>query len=352
MRPVRKLLGGARHVFISPDGALNLIPFGALVDERGKYLVEGYSLTYLTSGRDLLRLQSGADSKQPPLVVADPAFGKSGQVRAAISELQSAPPKRSADLVEVNFDPLPGTAAEAKAVAAVLPSVRVLTQTQATETALKQVSSPRVLHIATHGFFLPDQPEETADGTRALGLASDGIGPRMLTRSENPLLRSGLALAGANLPSVAGGEDDGILTTLETSALDLWGTELVVLSACETGIGQVRNGEGVYGLRRALVLAGSESQVMSLWRVSDKATKDLMVGYYKRLVAGEGRTEALRQVQLEMLRGRWRNEGPRAPRPGSGTAKEDDYRHPYYWVAFIQPGDWRGMNPQQGTSPR
>jgi len=113
----------------------------------------------------------------------------------------------------------------------------------------------------------------------------------------------------------------------------LWGTKLVVLSACETGLGDVRNGEGVYGLRRALVLAGSQTQVMSLWKVSDSGTRDLMTSYYTRLQSGAGRTEALRQVQLAMLRGELK--------PAQDAT---DYRHPYYWAAFIASGDWRNMD--------
>jgi CHAT domain-containing protein len=144
-----------------------------------------------------------------------------------------------------------------------------------------------------------------------------------LTSEGNPLLRSGLAFAGANTRSGGNGED-GILLALEASGLDLHGTRLVVLSACETGVGEVRAGDGVYGLRRALVLAGAESQVMSLWQVSDAATRDLMVAYYKGLKSGGGRGDALRAVQLEMLRGTTRS-------------------HPFYWASFIQSGDWRPL---------
>jgi CHAT domain-containing protein len=213
--------------------------------------------------------------------------------------------------------------------------VSVLTGAQASEAALKQVAGPSVLHVATHGFFLPDrQPEAEADArpaeTRGIVLSRKR---QESAPAENPLLRSGLALAGANRGGAGAGED-GVLTAYEAAALDLWGTRLVVLSACETGVGDVRAGEGVYGLRRALVLAGSESQVMSLWQVDDAATRDLMVAYYKRLRAGEGRTEALRAVQLEMLRG------------GGGGERQGgpDRSHPFFWAAFIQSGDWRSMD--------
>lgn len=399
MRPVRKLLGDTRHVFISPDGALNLLPFAALVDDSGKYLVENYSLTYLTSGRDLLRMKSSVESKEPPLILADPAFGKAGQPAAAAtpapavaaavaptvgmpaapttlqpitpaplpsimpsilppiatmtsapSVSAAAPPRRSADFITVNFGPLPGSANEARTLAGLLPGARVLTQEQATEAALKQAHGPGVLHIATHGFFLPDQPAAPADSTLSLSLAGEDIGARVLIRSENPLLRSGLALAGANLLTPQGGGEDGILTALEATSLDLSGTKLVVLSACETGIGSAIYGEGVYGLRRALVLAGSESQVMSLWQVSDDATRDLMVGYYQRLLSGEGRTEALRQVQLAMLRSGGRDEGRQSPHPKTVGAAKADYSHPYYWAAFIQSGDWRSLNPRSSPT--
>jgi len=110
------------------------------------------------------------------------------------------------------------------------------------------------------------------------------------------------------------------------SGLDLRGTKLVVLSACETGVGAVQTGEGVYGLRRALVLAGAESQVISLWQVADDATRDLMVTYYARLLAGEDRAEALRRAQLEIMR-----------RPG--------WSHPYFWASFIPVGEWRPLGP-------
>jgi CHAT domain-containing protein len=140
------------------------------------------------------------------------------------------------------------------------------------------------------------------------------------------LLRSGLALANAN--SRNSGIDDGILTALEASGLNLWGTKLVVLSACDTGVGEVRNGEGVYGLRRAFVLAGAESLIMSLWPVSDYTTRELMTNYYKNLKQGVGRGAALRAVQLDML-------------------KRNPKLHPFYWANFIQSGEWANLAGQR-----
>jgi CHAT domain-containing protein len=205
----------------------------------------------------------------------------------------------------------------------------------------------------TDGFFLPAQKPPGVYEGRALEsrglIVSAGVSPapRQNEPGEEPMLRSGLALAGANRAQGVAGED-GILTALEAAGLDLWGTKLVVLSACETGVGEVRNGAGVYGLRRALVLAGSESQVMSLWQVNDAATRDLMVMYYRRLQSGTGRTEALRLVQLEMLKSR----EPRAGRQDRGlisvaTEGVTDRSHPFYWAAFIQSGEWMSMDRQR-----
>ncbi|HEY0098903.1 MAG TPA: tetratricopeptide repeat protein [Pyrinomonadaceae bacterium] len=353
MRPVRGLLGATRRIFLSPDGALNLIPFAALVDERGKYLVEDYTLTYLTSGRDLLRLQASDESKSPPLVLANPLYNDSGgNTGSQVETLSAVAAKRDVDFNAIDFSkvsyvPLPGTADEAKALSALMPGARLLSAAEATEAALKQVHAPRILHVATHGFFLTDKPRQ-AD-SRGVGLSSTT--PAVASRGENLLLRSGLILAGVNQRR-SGTDEDGVLTAAEAAALDLWGTKLVVLSACETGLGDVKNGDGVYGLRRALVLAGSESQVMSLWQVSDAATRDLMKAYYARLQSGEGRTEALRQVQLEMLKGTAAVQGGQQERTllGSSGAKAQasNYHHPFYWASFIQSGAWSGI--ESGTT--
>ena len=291
MQPIRQHLGNTRNLLLSPDSTLNLLPFETLVDENNNYLLETHTITYLTSGRDLQRLTTPKANNNPTLILADPYFGKPGTLATT----------RTLDLKNQTFPPLDGTRTEATALGKLL-NTQPLLGTDATETAIKQTKSPKILHIATHGFF---QPSTEATKT-------------------NPLLNSGLVLAGFQLGK--SGNDDGILTALEVSNLNLTNTKLVTLSACETGLGTTSNGEGIYGLRRALTIAGAESQVISLWKVSDDATKDLMINYYTRLKANEGRSLALHNAQRDML-------------------KSKDYPHPYYWAAFIPSGDWRPLNP-------
>lgn len=326
MRPMVRLIGSAHRLLLSTDGELSLIPFGTLVDDKDHYLVENFSLTYLTSGRDLLRMQVTASSRQAPLVIGDPQYD------AILSKSPSQEPNagsRGLGLSTGSFRPLPGTGEEVRALNTVLKGATLLTGSLATKTALKQVRGPSIVHIATHGFFLADQIQQPGLGRLSRQLVKESGSIQQGPTISNPLLRSGLALAGANNWRSAA-DDNGILTALEASGLDLWGTKLVVLSACETGVGEIRVGDGVYGLRRALVIAGAESQVMSLWSVSDTATRDLMIDYYTRLQKGEGRGEALRNAQLDML-------------------KSTDRSHPYYWASFIQLGDWRRIDPGEGT---
>jgi CHAT domain-containing protein/tetratricopeptide (TPR) repeat protein len=336
MQPVRPLLGAARRLLIAPDGLLNLVPFAALVTKQNRYLIERYAISYLTSGRDLLRMQTSEPSKNAPLVMANPTFGSIATfaTRADQNSRNSSAGNRTSkqgraqnDSIDIFFQPLLGTEREALAIKAILPEASVLLREQATETMLRQSKAPSILHIATHGFFLGDQESSLAETRGLSGDDSPGISGLRLSmwaaKIENPLLRSGLALAGVN--EHWSDDDDGVLTAMEAASLDLWGTKLVVLSACDTGVGEVKNGEGVYGLRRALVLAGSETQVMSLWPVVDKAAAILMAGYYGRLLKGKGRGEALRQIQLEML-------------------KDRKLRHPYYWASFIQAGEYANLD--------
>jgi CHAT domain-containing protein len=226
----------------------------------------------------------------------------------------------------MHFGRLPGTRVEGECVAAML-GVAPWVDTAALETRLKACHSPRILHLATHGFFLANRAAGDAAGRRGLGAWSEAAGSGQtpttgMLNLENPLLRSGLALAGANTWCRGGappeGAEDGILTAEDVTGLDLTGTEMVVLSACETGLGEVRTGEGVFGLRRAFVLAGARTIVMSLWKVPDQQTQELMEDFYRRVLGGQPRAEALRAAQL---------------------ALKARYPDPLYWGAFICQGD-------------
>lgn len=326
MQPIRGALGGARRVLLSPDGALNLIPFGALRDEAGRYLLETMSFTYLASGREVSRREPDIAPREPSTVIADPAFGP-----VDAEPWPSRRTSRSIDMANVRFGPLPGTLAEGHAIGTKLDGARLLLGAAATEAAVKALRGPRVVHIATHGFFLPPAPRASG-AAPGLQRSSTGLSVALdAPLDENPLLRAGLAFAGANQRE--SGDEDGVLTALEASSLDLRGTRLIVLSACETGIGEASPGEGVYGMRRALSIAGAETQVMSLWRVDDEATRALMVSYYARLGGGAGKSEAMRDAQIGML-------------AGKGTS------HPYYWASFLVSGDGGPLDGGAAPPPR
>jgi len=324
MAPIRPAISGATLVLLAPDAALHTIPFEALVDETGRYLIETLRMHYLGSGRDLLRLAARDTHREGPLIVADPDFDADASPKGTRG--QSG--RRAGGVAEMTWSRLVGTSIEASAIAPLLTGARSFLRAQATEGAVKSARGPALLHIATHGFFLEDGAVAAPSGGRgAQAVWSDegdtNPGRSRPTRSplvgDNPLLRSGLVLAGIHTRSTDA--NDGALTALEVAGLDLWGTHLVVLSACSTGRGEVRNGEGVFGLRRAFSMAGAESLVMSLWEVDDDATKALMVAFYKKLLAGRTRVDALREAKREIL-------------------AEPRWAHPNLWSAFIGSGAW------------
>jgi CHAT domain-containing protein/tetratricopeptide (TPR) repeat protein len=317
--------GNDRRIFVSPEGTLAWIPFEALPTGSG-HLIDHYRISYLSVGRDLLRL--GYASPVPAgdaVVVADPNFdlGSSDKTELAATGFPRETQSRDIRSARIHFQRIPATRTEGQQVSQML-GVRPLLWDAAVEGQLKGLRSPRVLHLATHGFFLPNQPDPGVERRTPSGIewsAEEGArltGPGM----ENPLLRSGLALSGANtwlahrsLPAVA---EDGILNSVDVSGLELAGTDLAVLSACETALGTAHVWEGVFGLRRAFTLAGARTLVMSLWKVADRQTTELILDFYQRLLAGEPRAEALRDAQL---------------------ALKNRYSSPYYWSAFICQGD-------------
>ena len=236
----------------------------------------------------------------------------------------------------MKFAPLPGAGDEARAVAKLLGNDCVLRLgADAREAELKAVQSPRVLHLATHGFFLSDQEFKRTNAFNSWQLAGDVTARRSLAPPqddwENPLVRCGIALAGANHFSKLETRnpkletEDGLLTGLEASLLNLQGTELVILSACDSGTGEVKTGEGVMSLRRAFRIAGAESVLASHWKVNDLATSRLMMEFMRRWRGGTPRAQAWREAQLSLLR----------------DTKEKDFSNPYFWAAFTLTGQWR-----------
>jgi len=391
--PMLPVLGNRRVLIVSPDGELNRLPFEALPMPDGRYLIDHYSIRYVTSGRDMARI-AGAETLpgSDPLVVADPAFDLGSRQAYAAAPKGCAPlvpaaehaaegawlGRHSRDLArgEIRFDPLPGSREEGQNLGQRLGALPLIGES-ALEGRLKKQRSPAIVHLATHGFFLENQPWKPP----AFGFSAEmGVMDR-LRGHENPMLRSGLALAGANTflrerRSVSDEMEDGLLTAEDVAGIDLLNTELVFLSACETGLGDIQVGEGVFGLRRAFVIAGARTLIMTLWKVSDLATAILVDHFYDRLLAGTPKGKALRQAQHDLrtvhlgkLRPRWLSE-PMRERLAAGDANQrrkldelaampDDFRpftHPYYWAAFILQGDdgalrWRPRVPTtKGTA--
>ena len=316
LKPLEPYLSHVRQLFLTPDGVLHRVPFAMLQVSGGAQplmLNEAFKLRILTTGRDLLNLQKPGVVGRGSIVMADPNYeskGRSTTTTTTLSRTRGIGQRqyRSGELsANTVWMPLSATAKEAVSLAQLLNIQEPIMGNQATASfALKQIS-PRIFHIATHGFFRPNQA------------AVD-------RHQEDPMLRSGLVLAGANYPD-ADPMDDGYLTAAEATGMNLEGTELVTLSACQTGLGDLHTGEGVYGLQRALTVAGSRSTLLSLWSVDDEGTKAFMVSYYQRLIDGEGRADALAATQKEFRQ-----------HPIAG------WRNPYIWAAFQLVGDWSAID--------
>ncbi|PKK82641.1 MAG: hypothetical protein CVT49_12575 [candidate division Zixibacteria bacterium HGW-Zixibacteria-1] len=327
--PMADRLGGKRIVYVSPDSKLNLLPFEILTRPDGSYLIEANRICYLSTGRELLRFAQKPDSLFDVMVIADPDFDYTGDsvgspdnrgeptIRNVNYSQSRDIDRRSIDCLNTAFPPLRYGRIEMNSITELLArkgalEVRGYYGNKAGEKVLKSITiPPSILHLATHGFFCD-----------ASAVSNDPA-------QNNPLMRSGLALAGANrLLSAKDAktttDEDGILTAYEISGLNLTGTQLAVLSACETGVGESINGEGVFGLQRAFRHAGVKSLLMSLWKIMDKETSQLMHGFYGRWLAGESKVDALRNSQLEQL---------------AQSRSSLGHGHPLLWAGFILVGD-------------
>lgn len=340
-KPLESALGAAKRVYVSPDGVLNTIPMGLMADSDGKLVMEKVQLRIVNSTKDLLMPAPTAQAKSA-LLVGNPKFDLSAaQQKTALAELrsgatgagvrQAAAPvgqmskaaviqvaSRGGDLKGGDLNPLPGTQVEVDTVDKLLKSSGWQATEYTGELALKdavtQAHGPRVVHIATHGFFLSDEELKASAATQG----------KTANVNEDPMLRSGLFFAGADRvrqgAAPEAGVDDGVLTAYEASQLNLEGAELVVLSACETGLGKELNVDGIFGLRRGLQEAGADSLMMSMWSVPDKETQELMALFYHNWLGGMEKPEALRQAQLEER---------------ETVKKRYGKDLPFYWGAFV-----------------
>jgi CHAT domain-containing protein/Tfp pilus assembly protein PilF len=288
-------LAGKKLIYVSPDGVYNQVNLNTMKKASGDYVINRYDLVNLGNSKDLVAIKAKKPStvaKKNSLLLGFPNYGGD------------------------EIPALPGTKTEIETVSKILKTAGIqttqLTAAEASEKNLKAIKGPSYVHIATHGYFLKD----TESGGDAFGVHADNA-------ANNPLLRSGLMLANAS-KTISGTEspniesnDNGILTAYEAMNLDLENTDLIVLSACETGLGDVKNGEGVYGLQRAFLVAGADAMIMSLWKVDDAATQQLMTNFYANLTKSGNKQKAFKQAQLQLM------------------AK---YKEPYYWGAFVMMG--------------
>jgi len=337
----------ANELIISPDGELWLVPWSAIPMSDGRYLIESRAISTVTSSRDLLPASQVPAEPSAPTIFADPIFDLpvASLVKAvkAIDAEQQAETKPRIDTVVASAtvsrsssdigraERLVGSLIEASLVADLIEKLThekplALLQRQALEERAKRLRSPRILHFATHGFALADQIVSVARVEKMTSSIANSRWIQGLTSEtgeplEDPLLRCGLLLTGCKtaLAERPSGLEDGCLTGKEILSLDLAGTELVVLSACDTGLGRVQFGEGVAGLRQAFLIAGADSVLASLWQVPDAPTVELMTGFFDKLGSGGGRAGALRHAQMAMIEKR---------RKASGAA------HPAVWAGF------------------
>ncbi len=349
LEPMRKHLDTTKNLVICPDSALWLVPWTALPIEENQFAIEKWNIRFVTSGRELVTEQR-ATTKTPvgsPRIFANPNYDLTpreaqealdavlqiGPAKTPIAQDSgSATAKHSTGSLATigRVSALAGTAGEAQAVAPKLAvyakaQPKLYLENQAQEGVFRRMRSPQVLLISTHGFFLPaPEPKRDGDSADYGGAPVPTAAPQ--APAENLLVRCGLLLAGCNkrdsIPA-SSKLDDGVLTGMEIVGTDLRGTELVVLSACETGIGKVNSGEGVAGLRQAFQLAGAQSVVATLWQIPDQATAQLMNDFFANLAAGQSKSEALRNAQLTRIKAR---------REKYGAA------HPLYWAAFTLTG--------------
>ncbi|HWR33931.1 MAG TPA: CHAT domain-containing tetratricopeptide repeat protein [Chitinophagaceae bacterium] len=280
---------GKKKIFVSLDGVYNQVNLYTLKKPGGDFLINQYDIILVGSAKDIVTdNDNGKSTGKNATLIGFPDYGS-----------------------DKSLAPLPATKTEVDGINTVLKSsgyqVAEYIQKDATETNLKASHDLSVLHIATHGFFFPD-----------IEKASWPIGVSADNAKDNVLLRSGLVLTGVKeadkMNPTMDSVSNGVMTSYEAMNLDLKGTKLVVLSACETGLGEVKAGEGVYGLQRAFLVAGADALIMSLWKVDDAATQQLMNNFYANWTKNGDKQKSFKQAQLQLM---------------------TKYKEPFYWGAFV-----------------
>jgi CHAT domain-containing protein/tetratricopeptide (TPR) repeat protein len=317
--PIASKLTGITKVFFSPDGVYNQLSINSLYNaDTKKFVMDEVEVQQVTNTKDILSLPRSAAVRNA-VMVGFPDYKTlpndgSSAVDDAIPQMSDSVRSEMGNLISS----LPGTLSEVNKIGAIFKSKNIPLESaigvSASEAFLKKIKSPSVLHIATHGFFLADV-EKNTDGTRGGFMGQDPVKVQ-----EHPLLRSGILLAGAQktVDGVHSHGEDGILSAYEAMNLNLDNTQIVVLSACETGLGEVQNGEGVYGFQRALIIAGAQTVVMSLWKVNDQVTQELMVLFYQYWMNGMSKRAAFLEAQKKV---------------------REQHPEPSLWAPFIFIGD-------------
>ncbi|GAB4130697.1 MAG: hypothetical protein OHK0045_12710 [Raineya sp.] len=319
-KPFEPFLSDTKKVFLSVDGVFTQINPSTLFNVTNqKYVLEQWQVALITSSKDLLQSKNNTSLTGKALLVGNPIYQIQGTANADKIDLDN---QDSFWLRNSTFASLPATQIEVESIEKTLQNIKTLQIKKllgkdATEANLKnEIAQAQLLHIATHGFFVPSKYDEDSK-SKTIYLGKDKG-----EEQDDPMLRSGLVFAGVTdyfrSEKRNQNEEDGILTAYEVMNQQLDKAALVVLSACETGLGKVQAGEGVYGLQRAFRIAGTQSLMMSLWKVDDVATQELMQNFYEEWTKSNNKAEALIKAQNKL---------------------KEKYKHPYYWGAFVLIGE-------------
>ena len=324
--PIWHELRDVRHWIIAPDGVLAQLPFAILLEpDSQRYVIEEHEVSYVFSGRDVLRFGDAPTGQEVALIIANPDFNLQP---TGIHEMSAHERALSRLFEGARWSPLPGTKREADALVRLLKdtgiAVDLRTGPDADDEALLQAEAPQILHVATHGFFVPDRSMKFDYDPFVIVRRFDRGKP---LSPVDPMFFNGLVLAGANQPQH---RTRGLVSAFELVGMNLTGTRLVVLSACETGLGGVTAGSGVRGLQRSFQQSGAASVVMSMWRLPDLETAELMEDFYKEALAGKRLSAALRLAMIQSI---------------ERSATRHQTRHPYYWGAFSLYGDPGRIDP-------